>query len=192
MRTEKTNGATEEVVSSVAAEKPAKRASVSLTAGDGDKFVRLTVLARRTRVGGETVVTTTDASITSAIEAVCSVGTDGKILGSNVTQLIRQCTAAELNVAASGQGGGSCSTANSVDIATLIGNCCSTATTCTNGVLTQTQCISALDAFNSLELNGVQIFQQPGPANSSICEASKGDGIVLGLDSGIKSGNKKK
>ncbi|PYR46554.1 MAG: hypothetical protein DMF89_21480 [Acidobacteria bacterium] len=149
-----------------------------------------------TAAGGLTVcglpVTTTDASITSAIEAVCSVGTDGKILGSNVTQLIRQCTAAELNVAASGQGGGSCSTANSVDIATLIGNCCSTATTCTNGVLTQTQCISALDAFNSLELNGVQIFQQPGPANSSICEASKGDGIVLGLDSGIKSGNKKK
>ena len=45
MRTEKTNGATEEAVASVAAEKPAKRASVSLTAGEGDKFVRLTVLA---------------------------------------------------------------------------------------------------------------------------------------------------
>lgn len=43
-------------------EKLAKRKSVSLTAGDGTKLMRLTILARRTRGdGGETVVTTTDA-----------------------------------------------------------------------------------------------------------------------------------
>ncbi len=40
----------------------AKRASVSLTSGVGDKATRLTILARRTRGdGGETVVTITDA-----------------------------------------------------------------------------------------------------------------------------------
>ena len=44
------------------AKKPAKRASVSLTAGEGAKLVRLTILARRTRGdGGETIVMTTDA-----------------------------------------------------------------------------------------------------------------------------------
>lgn len=43
-------------------EKAAKRSSVSLTAGDGDKKVRLLILARRTGGDrGETVVTTTDA-----------------------------------------------------------------------------------------------------------------------------------
>lgn len=42
--------------------KPAKRKSVSLTAGEGAKFTRLTILARRTAGDkGETVVTLTDA-----------------------------------------------------------------------------------------------------------------------------------
>jgi hypothetical protein len=46
----------------VAASEPAKRKSVSLTAGEGAKLMRLTILARRTRNdGGEIVVTTTDA-----------------------------------------------------------------------------------------------------------------------------------
>jgi hypothetical protein len=40
--------------------KVAKRKSVTLTAGTGDKAMRLTILARRTRDGGETVVSTTD------------------------------------------------------------------------------------------------------------------------------------
>jgi hypothetical protein len=42
--------------------KRAKRKSVSLTAGSGEKSMRLLILARRTRGdAGETVVTTTDA-----------------------------------------------------------------------------------------------------------------------------------
>src|SRR4030095_4578871 len=41
--------------------KPAKRKSVTLRAGEGPKALRLTILARRTRKGGETVVTTSDA-----------------------------------------------------------------------------------------------------------------------------------
>jgi hypothetical protein len=39
----------------------AKRKSVTLTAGAGDKAMRLTILARRTGSGGETTVTTVDA-----------------------------------------------------------------------------------------------------------------------------------
>ncbi|HLG58255.1 MAG TPA: hypothetical protein VI485_23120 [Vicinamibacterales bacterium] len=43
------------------ATKPAKRKSVSLTAGAGEKLMRLTILARRTGGdGGETTVSTTD------------------------------------------------------------------------------------------------------------------------------------
>ena len=42
--------------------KPATRKSISLTAGAGEKLIRLTILARRTRGdGGETLVTTMDA-----------------------------------------------------------------------------------------------------------------------------------
>ena len=42
--------------------KPAKRKSVTLTAGSGEKLMRLTILARRTGGdGGETTVTTIDA-----------------------------------------------------------------------------------------------------------------------------------
>jgi hypothetical protein len=44
-----------------ATENLAKRKSVSVTAGEGPKFMRLTILARRTRNGGEVVVMTTDA-----------------------------------------------------------------------------------------------------------------------------------
>ena len=47
---------------STTTEKAAKRKSVSLTAGEGAKAMRLTILARRTNGdGGETVVTTIDA-----------------------------------------------------------------------------------------------------------------------------------
>jgi hypothetical protein len=41
--------------------KTPKRRSVSLTAGEGAKLMRLTVLAQRTRSGGQVVVVTTDA-----------------------------------------------------------------------------------------------------------------------------------
>jgi hypothetical protein len=61
----KSNGAAELTVQDplrVEAAKPATRKSVSLTAGEGAKLVRLTILARRTRGdGGETVVMTRDA-----------------------------------------------------------------------------------------------------------------------------------
>ena len=61
MKTQEANDAVNEAVDTT--EKPAKRASVSLTAGEGEKLVRLTILARRTRGdGGETVVTATDAA----------------------------------------------------------------------------------------------------------------------------------
>jgi hypothetical protein len=46
----------------VVVSEPAKRKSVSLTAGEGAKLMRLTILARRTRNdGGEIVLTITDA-----------------------------------------------------------------------------------------------------------------------------------
>jgi hypothetical protein len=53
---------TQENVTAVEGPKIANRKSVSLTAGEGAKLMRLTILARRTRGdGGEVVVTTTDA-----------------------------------------------------------------------------------------------------------------------------------
>lgn len=62
MRTETNNAVENDVVNEVREAKQPKRASVSLTAGKGEKLMRLTILARRTAGDrGETVVTTTDA-----------------------------------------------------------------------------------------------------------------------------------
>jgi len=63
-----------------------------------DDFLPLTVC-------GVDLDTVAAGSGTSATEAMCSVGKDGKILGPQLTQLVRQCTAALLNVAASTSGG---------------------------------------------------------------------------------------
>lgn len=119
----------------------------------------------------------------SAIEAMCSVGTDGKILGQQLTQLIRQCTAAELNIAASTAGGGNCTT-SFPQLTTLIASCCGTQSVCNGDTVagyTVGSCIDQLDGFN----NSFDTLAPFGPfvgsqkADSSICRASKNNGVVV-------------
>ena len=120
---------------------------------------------------------------TSATEAICSVGRDGKILGPQLTQLVRQCTAALLNVAASASGGGNCP-GDLPPLTSLLDGCCGAASVCTGDPvegLTIQSCIDQLDAFNNSPdtLPPFGPFVNPGPADSSKCRDSRNNGVVV-------------
>ncbi len=122
-------------------------------------------------------------STTSAIEAICSVGRDSQILGPQLTQLVRQCTAAALNIAASAEGGGNCST-QFPNLARQMTACCSARSACT-GVetadFTVESCIEILDAFNNSvdTLPPFGDFGSPGPAESELCRESRNNDVVV-------------
>jgi hypothetical protein len=120
-------------------------------------------------------------STVSTTEAICSVGTDGKILGQQETQLIRQCTAALLNVKTTEVLGGSCEGAF-LGLTDLLDACCDGDSVCTGATVpgfTVGSCSDQVDAFNSTESNTITFPFDTGPADSSICRASKGNGVVV-------------
>jgi hypothetical protein len=132
------------------------------------------------QVCGTTIDNIMVGSSTSAIEALCSMGTDKKILGQQETQLIRQCTAAALNVAATLAEGGNC--ASDTNIATVFAACCDADSVCT-GVDTGysiSECIYLVDEFNnSMDTFDPEAFNNPGPAKPTKCQNSKGNGVVV-------------
>jgi hypothetical protein len=141
-----------------------------------DDFLPLTVC-------GVALNTVDAGSGTSATEAICSVGRDGQILGPQLTQLVRQCTAALLNVAASASDGGNC-LADSPPLTSLLNGCCGAASVCTGDPvagLTIQSCIDQLDAFNNSPdtLPPFGPFVSPGPADSSLCRDSRNNGVVV-------------
>jgi hypothetical protein len=120
---------------------------------------------------------------TSAIEAICSVGRDHDVLGPQLTQLVRQCTAAALNIAASTEGGGNCSS-EFPNLDKQMAACCSAQSACTGEApdgFTVESCIETLDAFN----NSIDTLDPFGPfvgsqrADSSVCRDSRNNGIVV-------------
>jgi hypothetical protein len=132
-------------------------------------------------VCGTTLDNTAAGNDTSTTEAICSVGTDGKILGPQETQLIRQCTSALLNVAATTTLGGSCAGAFP-GLDDLLTDCCGPESVCTGTPipgLSIGDCVNQVTAFNETELSGVKFGFNPGPAKSGPCRASKGNGIVV-------------
>jgi hypothetical protein len=147
-----------------------------------DDFLRPPAVVPLTVCGVE--LTTVEAgSGTSATEAICSVGRDGQILGPQLTQLVRQCTAALLNVAASASGGGNC-LADLPPLTSLLNGCCGAASVCTGdpvGGITIQSCIDQLDAFNNSPdtLPPFGPFVSPGPADSSECRDARNNGVVV-------------
>lgn len=117
----------------------------------------------------------------SATEDMCSVGKDAKDYGTSnqQVQLVRQCTAAALNIAASTEGGGSCG-----EFVGRFESCCSDL--CNSGAdaatINASGCIEDLDFFNNsedeyFEWEGSEDpFESPGPANSQYCRDSKNNG----------------
>jgi hypothetical protein len=135
------------------------------------------------RICGVTLNTTDADSTTSATEAICSVGRDHEILGPQLTQLVRQCTAAALNIAASREGGGNCST-DFPNLTEQFASCCGDESICTGDEVedfTITGCIETLDAFNNSPdtLEPFGPFISPGPADSSICRDARNNGVVV-------------
>jgi hypothetical protein len=132
-------------------------------------------------VCGTTLDNVDTGSDSSTTEAICSVGTDSKILGPQITQLVRQCTAALLNVATSTELGGSCEGAFP-NLSDLLNACCDESSLCT-GVpqsgFTLGSCITQVDAFNGTELDTVSFGFNPGPADAGPCRASKGNKVVV-------------
>jgi hypothetical protein len=130
-------------------------------------------------VCGITFDNTAAGNGTSTTEAICSVGTDGKILGPQETQLIRQCVSAALNIATTSELGGDCFGAfPGLDVA--FAGCCSDSSVCT-GVDTGISigdCLTIIGAFNQAESNTVTFPFNPGPAKSGTCRSSKGNGVV--------------
>ena len=120
---------------------------------------------------------------TSAIEAMCSVGKDGKIMGPQMTQLVRQCTAAALNIAASKSFDGDCNNAEgSEGIDRIFASCCGSESICTDDPIegfSINSCIGALDAFNNLPNDTLNFDFKTGPADSSVCRASKDNKVVV-------------
>jgi hypothetical protein len=134
-------------------------------------------------VCGVNLNTVEAGSGTSATEAICSVGNDGQILGPQLTQLVRQCTAALLNVTASAVGGGNCP-GDFPTLESLLDGCCGAESVCTGAPvegLTIQSCIDQLDAFNNSPdtLPPFGPFVSPGPADSSECRDARNNGVVV-------------
>jgi hypothetical protein len=134
-------------------------------------------------VCGVTIDNVMADSETSAIEAICSVGRDGQVLGPQLTQLVRQCTAAALNIAASTEGGGNCSS-EFPNLDAQMAACCSAQSACTGEApagFTVNSCIELLDAFNNSvdTLAPFDPFVSPGPADSSVCRDARNNGVVV-------------
>ena len=133
---------------------------------------------------GLTIDSTLPRSVASATEDMCFSGQDAK--GAKTSpqqlQLVRQCMAANLNVAASFAGGGACGSA----IEARIAECC--ASLCTSGArgttISNSMCIEDLDEFNNSAdtLEPYGSFLSPGPADPTSCKASRGNGWVNKID----------
>lgn len=139
-------------------------------------------------VCGETISTTEAGTGASSAEAMCISGQDAKKGGTNMhyLQLVRQLTAAKLNIAASATDEGTCDTVGGVDIDALIERCesltlCGDTGAKAGKLIAASGCIEQLDAFNNsddtLEVFGP--FVTPGPADPTECQEANGNGVVV-------------
>lgn len=140
-----------------------------------DDFLPVTVCGR--------ALSSVEANVCgSATEAMCvSPGTEGNRTCDKspaYAQLIRQLTAAKLNIAASRANGGFCGQAIIDRIAQCEQLCGANQKTISNS-----RCIEDLDRFNnSVDTVGATPapFDRPGPANPDNCQASRGNGLIIG------------
>ena len=113
-------------------------------------------------------------------EDMCISGTEAKAAGTTMQQLqlIRQCAAANLNVAASVAGGGDCDT-DFPGIADTIAECCNDSDSICQSALSGSAiagsgCIDALDEFNNSDdsLDPFGPFESPGKASPTQCKVA--------------------
>jgi hypothetical protein len=137
-------------------------------------------------VCGATLSVTDPNVAGSATEDLCFSGRDFKAAGTSPQQLqlIRQCAAAALNVAATSSVGGSCE-AIFPGINDTLERCCGGQdpmcnTAATGQEIGASECIALLDAFNnsSDSLEPFEPFVSPGPASPSECKRANGNAFV--------------
>lgn len=138
-----------------------------------DDFLPVTVC-------GHDLNQTAAGSCDSATEALCVSG--GRESRSNppYTQLVRQLTAAKLNLAASAANGGTCGAEIEARIAECEGLCGAS-----KQVISASGCIEDLDAFNNSQDTVPSTpapFDSPGPAQPGDCQSANGNGVVIGLN----------
>ncbi len=140
-----------------------------------DNFLPVTVC-------DEVLNVTTAGTCDSATEAMCvSPGRESRT-NRAYAQLVRQLTAAKLNLAATAANGGSCEPAG---IDTIIFGCERDFCGANQKQISGSGCIEALDAFNNSQ-DGIDLtpspFDSPGPADPTQCRLAKGNGFVIGKD----------
>jgi hypothetical protein len=136
-----------------------------------DLFVPVTVC-------GNPIVQTDSGTCDSSSEAMCvSPGRESK-RNRAYAQLVRQLTAAKLNLAATAVNGGFCGG----NIQTKISRCeelCGE----DQKTISESGCIDELAGFNETQDTfsvTPSPFDSPGPANPTQCRAANGNGIVIG------------
>lgn len=128
---------------------------------------------------GEDLTTVDAGSCDSATEAMCvSPGRESK-KNRAYAQLVRQLTAAKLNLAATAANGGFCGGA----IDTRIAECEALYCNAKQKEISGSGCIEDLAAFNeSLDTFAVTPppFDRPGPADPTDCRQANGNGVLIG------------
>lgn len=117
----------------------------------------------------------------SAIEAMCSTGTDSKILGSQAAQLIRQCTAAKLNVIATTELRGNC-LSEFPQIGNVLAACCGNESICTGDAIegySIEYCITKLDFFNNTDPDTLNFDYPIGFVNPTACQDARNNGVIV-------------
>jgi hypothetical protein len=130
-------------------------------------------------VCGEALSVVEAGSCDSATEAMCvAPGRESK--GNRAyAQLVRQLTAAKLNLAATGSLDGYCNGGIEATVAQCEALCDANQKT-----ISSSGCIEALAAFNESQDTYPTTpapFDHPGPANPTPCQTANGNGLVIGL-----------
>lgn len=137
-----------------------------------DDFLPVTVC-------GEELTTTSANSCESATEALCVSGGRESRGNPQYAQLVRQLTAAKLNLAASEANGVFCGEA----IEARIAECEELYCDANKNAIEASGCIEDLTEFNESQDGLVPTpppFDMPGPADSRKCRQANGNGLVIG------------
>jgi len=160
-------------------EPPPSDECLTRTPGFWGTHPHITGLFLPVTVCGETLAATDAGSCDSVTEALCvSPGQESRN-NRAYAQLVRQLTAAKLNLAATAANFGSCS---ATGIEARI-TACEALCGASQKVISGSGCIEDLAAFNE-SLDSFEItpapFDHPGPALPGECQEANGNGIVIG------------
>ncbi|HSR51784.1 MAG TPA: hypothetical protein VLV83_13225 [Acidobacteriota bacterium] len=162
-------------------EDPQEEECMTRTPGFWGTHPAITSLFLPVTVCGEDLSTVAAGSCDSATEAMCVSGGRESRGNPVYAQLVRQLTAAKLNLAATAANGGECGD----EIELLIAEC-EALCGANKKTISESGCVEALAAFNeSLDTLGTTPppFDRPGPAQPAQCREANGNGLVIGTGS---------